>query len=448
VRIGHVIPGLLLAGLAIAAFIAYGWRSSIPVSEPRAPASFDDALVEKGAALAAIGNCNTCHTAQGGPAYAGGRALQTPFGIIHATNITPDPEHGIGRWSGEAFQRALREGVGRDGRHLYPAFPYDHYTSLTDEDIEALYAFIMTRDPVATDAPANDLRFPFNIRMLIAAWKAFYLRPSAIAAEPAQSAAWNRGAYLVQSAAHCGSCHTPRNLLGAEKKARHLAGGEAEGWHAPALDAASPSPLPWSTETLYQYLRHGRAERHAVPAGPMMEVVRNLATAPEQDVRAIATYIASFTAQDTPERTQRAEQSAARAAGDAAAFGTPSPSAPADAHAQVGRGIYTDACATCHGAGRLTSSGGTALHLALGSALYFPTPRNLMRIVLEGITPADGESGSWMPGFAGALTDDQIVTLVRYLRVDLAKAPEWPDVPAELAKVQREREQSAVMAPR
>jgi len=441
---------MILAFLLVAAFVAYAWRSAIAPIEPPSPAGFDSALVAKGAALATIANCNTCHTAEGGSSYAGGRALKTAYGTLYGTNITPDPQHGIGRWPPEAFARALREGVSRDGRHLYPAFPYTHYALMPEEDVQALYAFIMTRDPVAADVPENDLRFPFNIRMLVAAWKTLYFHPAAAAADPAQSAEWNRGAYLVQGPAHCGSCHTPRNFLGAEKTRKHLDGGDAEGWHAPAINSASPSPVPWSGDALYRYLRYGHVDRHAVPAGPMAEVVRNLSAAPEADVRAIAAYVASFAPEDTAERRERTKQILARAGNEetAQAAGAAAGPQPGDGNPppQAGHALYAATCASCHGGGRLTPSAGTALNLALGSALYFPTSKNLTRIILDGITPAEGERGAWMPGFAGALSDEQVVALVRYLRSGIAQAPPWRDVEGDLKQVQREREQKLAAA--
>jgi len=448
VRIDHVVLGFVVALLLVTAFVAYAWRPSIAPVEQPSPSSFDAALVAKGEALARIANCNTCHTAEDGQSYAGGRPLKTPYGTIYGTNITPDPDTGIGRWPEEAFTRALREGVSREGRHLYPAFPYDHYALMPDEDVRALYAFMMTRDPVRSDVPANDLRFPFNVRMLVSAWKALYFDPAAPATDPAQSAEWNRGAYLVEGPAHCGSCHTPRNMLGAEKKRKELAGGEAEGWHAPAINAASASALPWSAEALYQYLRYGYAAKHPIAAGPMAEVVRNLSAAPEPEVRAIAAYIASSTGEDTAERKQRADQILARVESDARARAA-EPAAPeaggAAPQGPAGRGIYAGACASCHDSGRLAGSSGTALHLTLSSSVHLPTPRNVIRIILDGISPPAGERGPMMPGFAGALTDEQLVALTRYLRSEFARGPPWRDVEDEMRKAQREREQRLVM---
>ncbi|MFL6566979.1 MAG: c-type cytochrome, partial [Burkholderiales bacterium] len=276
----------LLAVIAIlaAACTACGSDPLAPVAAP-ARASFDAALIAKGAQLAAIGNCRGCHSAEGGRSFAGGRPIDTPFGTFYGTNITPDPDTGIGQWSEQAFRRALREGLDREGHHLYPAFPYEYYTRLTDEDIHALYAYIATREAVRADNRPHELRAPFNIRALLGAWKALYFEPGVFRADPARDVQWNRGAYLVNGLGHCGACHTPRGFLGGEKKDQLFAGGIAEGWHGPALNAGSPAPVPWTAHQLFNYLRTGLDDLHAIAAGPMDPVVRNLARAPEEDVR-------------------------------------------------------------------------------------------------------------------------------------------------------------------
>lgn len=429
----HVVTGsLIVLALAGLAFVAYAWRSAIEPVEPPSRSSFDPAQVARGAQLALIGNCNVCHTAEGGAPYAGGRAQQTPFGTIHSTNITPDPATGIGRWSETAFRRAMREGVDRSGRHLYPAFPYDHYTRMTDEDIAAVYAFLMTRSTVSAEPPPNELVFPANIRMLIAGWKLLYLRPGVYQPDSSKDAAWNRGAYLVQGPGHCGACHTPRNLLGAEKRRQFLAGGVAEGWSAPPLNPASATPEPWTTEALQQYLRHGITERHAIAAGPMVPVVRNLAAVPEQEVSAMAAYLVTFTTRAVTAQQQRQELD--RAAVDAVSpVIPPAPGAgERDETWSKGRAIYVDVCGGCHDSGRDTHSSGSALQLELATAVHLPEPRNLIKIIREGITPAAGEPGRSMPGYAGALTDEQITALVHYLRADFTKAPQWRNVQDEV----------------
>jgi len=428
--------------IGLVPFAAAAALSTIEPVEPPARASFDAALVAAGAQLAAIGNCAGCHTAPAGKPYAGGLPLKTPFGTIYATNITPDAETGIGRWSEAAFRRAMREGVDRLGRNLYPVFPYDHMTKVNDEDVSAIYTFVMTREPVHAEIPPNEVLFPFNIRGLIGVWKCLFFERRRFEPDPAQSAEWNRGAYLVEGLGHCGACHTPRNFLGAERQTRLLAGGEAEDWHAPALNAASPAPVPWTAEQLYRYLRYGFDDVHDIAAGPMAAVTNALAAVAEQDLRAIAAYIASLDAEPTLARRQRADEALAfakRAQTSGSTAGT-RPVAAEDARsAQNGAAIYAGACAFCHDNGRMTASGG-ALHLALSTSVANPTPGNLLSIIVQGITPRDGERGRWMPAFAGSFTALQISDLVVYLRADFGKAPAWRNVEEEARKVMQEKE--------
>src|SRR5690348_13801045 len=250
------IVAALLIGAAIAAF-AIAWRPAIAAIEPPPPQSFDANLVKRGRELAAIGNCADCHTLRGAKDFAGGLPVPTPFGSVFSSNITPDPETGIGRWSEAAFRRAMRAGVDREGRHLYPTFPYDHFTNVSDEDDRALYAYLMTRQPVAAAVPANRLSFPFDRRPMIAGWKLLFLRSETYHPDPSKSAEWNRGAYLVEGLAHCGACHTPRNALGAERASASFSGGDVDNWRAYAINARSLSPVPWDADALFSYLRDG-----------------------------------------------------------------------------------------------------------------------------------------------------------------------------------------------
>jgi mono/diheme cytochrome c family protein len=197
--IGGVIAALVLGGAGTA--FAVVWRPAIAAVDPPAPNSFNADLVKRGRTLAAIGNCNDCHTVRGAKNFAGGLAVPTPFGTVFSSNITPDAETGIGRWSEDAFRRAMRFGVDREGRHLYPTFPYDHFTNVSDEDDSALYAYLMTREPVHLPPRASELSFPFNQRVLIAGWKLLYLRRNQYQPDPIKSAEWNRGAYLVEGLA-------------------------------------------------------------------------------------------------------------------------------------------------------------------------------------------------------------------------------------------------------
>ncbi len=290
--------------LAIAAglYAIVAWRGAIAPITPPAANSFDPALVKHGAELAAIGNCDVCHTAPGGRAFAGGRAVPTPFGTIYSTNITPDPGTGIGQWSQAAFHRAMRFGVRRDGAYLYPAFPYDHFTLVSDGDDNALYAYLMTRAPVRAPLVPDRLPFPLNIRLVMFGWNLLFLHPGPYRADAAHDQTWNRGAYLVDGLGHCGACHTPRNPLGAERADLKFSGGMVEGWTAYALDESSPAPVPWNAGALDHYLRDGYDASHGVARGPMAGVADDLRSVSDGDLRAIATYIAEQMDHVAPER--------------------------------------------------------------------------------------------------------------------------------------------------
>ena len=424
-----------------AGLFAYAWKPAIDPVEPPKRSSFDQALIEKGAVLASVGNCTACHTKPGEKSFAGGLAMPTPFGTIYSTNITPDPETGIGRWSQAAFTRAMREGVDREGNHLYPAFPYDHFTLVSDEDDAALYAYLMTRQSVNRRPPANELPFPLNVRTVLAGWKLLFLDKGAYQNVASESAEWNRGAYLVNGLGHCGACHTPRNLLGAEKKGSHLAGGEAEGWMAFALDAGSPAPVSWTHDSLFTYLRQGWHADHGVANGPMGEVTGNLGRLPDSDISAIATYIASLMGEPSPQRLAREQEIRAKLSADAGAILLPA-SASTDTPAGRGAVIYQAACATCHDGSRPLPFGGIDFHLS--SAMNAPDPQNVINTVLFGLPAASGRQSAIMPGFAATLRDDQVGDLLAYLRDAYAGKPAWTDTAARLADTRSGKYQVSV----
>ncbi|MGE0239214.1 MAG: cytochrome c [Parvibaculaceae bacterium] len=427
--LGLVAALLICVGIAFAAF---AWRPEIaPVDGAQ---TFDPALVRKGAELAAVGNCIACHTVPGSKAFAGGLALPTPFGTIHSTNITPDAETGIGAWPEAAFLRAMREGVDRQGWHLYPAFPYDHFTHVTDEDNRALYAYLMTREPVKETPPENDLVFPLEFRPLLAAWKLLFLAEGPFQPDPGQSEEWNRGAYLAEGLGHCGACHTPRNRLGAEDKDRHFAGGEAEGWIAYAIDESSPAPTPWDKAALAFFLRHGWHEQHGVSRGPMAEVTGNLAGLPESDIMAIATYVAAQMGRPEAQSPAAAEEPKAAVTAIAAHDGS---------EAQ-GAAVYDAACAMCHESGQPPPFGG--LDFRLSTAVNAPNPQNIINVTLFGLPPTDGEASAVMPGFAATLSDRQIADLLAYLRQRFSGKPAWQGV-AEMARKTRSGEYKVAVRP-
>jgi mono/diheme cytochrome c family protein len=386
-------------------------------------AEFDAALVSRGAKLAAIGDCAGCHTAVDGAPLAGGVPLSTPFGTIYGANITPDSETGIGDWSQTAFVGAMRHGVSRDGRHLYPAFPFDHFAHTTDDELYALYAYLMTRQPIRTRPPPNEVAFPLNFRGLLAVWDLLYLDANPYTADTKQDAQWNRGAYLVNSLGHCGSCHTPRDALGAEQRSVALQGSEIEGWYAPAIERHSPSPVPWTREQMGEYLRTGLAPDHAMAGGPMQGVVENLAEASDADIDAISLYVTSLMEFSPDEGRIGAQINAARVV----RLPTDSELGGQDAVLGLGASVYAGACAACHDRGRRLSSS-SALLLQLAVAAYEPNARSLIRIVREGIVPKGGAKGRWMPAFGRTLTDEQLFALATYLRKYAANGPAWADL--------------------
>jgi len=417
-----IMAALLIGGAATAFVIA--WRPALAAIDPPAPKSIDSALVKRGRELAAIGNCINCHTVRGGRNFAGGLAVPTPFGAVFSSNITPDAETGIGRWSEEAFRRAMRAGVDREGRHLYPTFPYDHFTHVSDQDDRALYAFLMTREPVHAPPRDNQLSFPFNQRLAVAGWKLLFLRRDAIKADASKSAEWNRGAYLVEGLAHCGSCHTPRNVLGAERSTAAFAGGDVDNWQAFAINAQSPSPVPWNADALYAYLRNGWHTDHGTARGPMAEVVSNLSSVSPSDVRAIATYMADISGAPPQDRKLKGEAALAQAKSVA----TTPPDSP-------GAAIYAAACAPCHDSGRPPPYGG--ISLALSSTISAPDPRNLANIVLSGVRPVEGERSPIMPAFADSMDDAQIAVLLNYLRSRFSEQPAWTGIEKIIGEARR-----------
>jgi len=420
----HIGWWLLLAVIVVLTGVAFAimWRPAL-APQNTIPA-FDNARIERGANLAHLGMCASCHTADLSRPFAGGKPMETPFGTVHSTNITPDRDTGIGAWSPDAFTRAMREGVSRDGHLLYPAFPYNHYVRMTQDDIDDLYAYFMTRPAIAAPARDNAMTFPFGFRPLVGFWNVLYLDDAPWRPDPRQSAEWNRGAYLADAVAHCAACHTPRTKLGGPDLKRQLDGGEAEDWYAPALNRHSPSPLPWTREALQAYLRTGMAEDHAVAGGPMQDVVMHLAQADAGDVAALAAWTHGHLSQ-APARTTPAQQDGP----------LPQPAAadPELPRMRLGYELYANSCARCHDVGRAPSSG-AALPLQKAIALYDPDPRSLIHIVDTGILPPDGEAGRWMPGFKTILTDEQAGALAAYLRKYGAGQPAWPELDEQVSK--------------
>ncbi len=413
-----------VGAVAVVAFLALAWRPAIAPVEPPQPQSFARDLVAKGEMLASAGNCASCHTVEGGQPFAGGFAIPTPFGTVFSTNITPDRETGIGRWSPAAFTRAMREGVSRDGKHLFPAFPYDHFTKLTDGDVEALYAYLMTVPAVSARPPANTVPFPLDIRAFQAGWKMLFFRPEPYRANVEKSAARNRGAYLAEGLAHCGACHTPRNVLGAESVGHPYNGAIIEGqWIAWPLDV-SVSPARWTRDDFVTYLKGGTTI-HGRAIGPMGPVVHSLEALPDSDIAAIADYFASL---NRPE-SARAEALTQQVLTRSRAIATD--------EREPGRQLYFAACASCHDDGGTTPLATRAV-LSLNTALWYDRPYNFVLTVLNGVGGPHDAPGALMPPFRDALTDAEIVAIAGYLRGVRLHLPNWPA--SEFNRVDRMRD--------
>jgi mono/diheme cytochrome c family protein len=403
------------------------WASGHPEIAPTAPPdarSFDRRLVSRGEALAGLGACAVCHTREGGEPYAGGLPLATPFGTLYTTNITPDAGTGIGAWTKEAFIRAMREGVDRRGNHLYPAFPYDHFTRVTTEDLEAIYAYLMSAvSPVSYRAPANEMGFPWNIRRGIAAWNLLFLDRGPLSPDPTKDAEWNRGAYLAEGLGHCGSCHSPRNALGAIKKDEAYGGAHVEGWTAPALNKNSPAPIPWTKTAMVNYLMDGWHQQHGIAAGAMTPVVNNLRDQKEDDVFAIATYILSLQSGPLKPEEQAAREQKAKAFADKAEWDTAAPPAPpTDPQLAEGARVFQARCTECH------RVGGKSVPLALATQVHLPDPSNLAQVIVQGIRPPQGALGRSMPAQGGNISDPEMVALIRFVRARFSTQEPWSDV--------------------
>ncbi len=356
----------------------------------------DADLIRRGRYLAIAGDCMSCHTRAGGKPFAGGLGLQTRFGTIYSSNITSDERYGIGSWTPNQFYRALHEGIGGDGRRLYPAMPYQHLTLLTPSDTDAILAFLRTIPPDPHRKPANRLPFPLNIRLSMLGWNALNFSPRTFEPDPDKSAAWNRGAYLVRGPGHCGACHTPKNLMGAEKSGEALHGGVIENWFAPDLTGNRRTGLgQWTADDIVEYLHTGR-NAHSGAVGEMAEVVTySTSLLTDTDLKAIATYLKSLPpSADTPSALPNA--AAMRAGGE----------------------IFSDVCTACHLA---KGKGQPRLFPPLqGSAVAQQRdPTGVIRLILGGGRTAPTlkrPTYQAMPSFAWKLDDQQIADVATYVR--------------------------------
>jgi mono/diheme cytochrome c family protein len=405
-RLGRVaLVGALVALLAlVVASGGVAWlnvRGEEPV-EPRAtgaPMSLDAAQVARGEYLVRAGDCGTCHTEPGGPPWAGGRAVETPFGNVYSSNLTPDAKTGLGAWSADQFWRALHNGRGGDGHLLYPAFPYPNFTRVTRSDADAMFAYLQSLPAVDRPNRRHTLRFPVDTQAALALWRALYFRPEPYREDASRSAEWNRGAYLVEGLGHCNACHSARNALGATSGPLDLQGGliPVQNWYAPSLASPHEAGVAgWPQGEAVRLLKAGVA-RQGFVMGPMSEVVgKSTQYLSDADAAAMVAYLRSLSAP---------------ASETAAALGerAPGPS---------GAKLYEDHCIGCHGkAGEGVPGAYPAL--AGSRAVTMRSTANLVHIVLEGGFPpstAGNPRPFGMPPFANVLHDADVAALLSFLR--------------------------------
>ncbi|MGV3571395.1 MAG: c-type cytochrome [Ramlibacter sp.] len=393
----------LLAVLALAAAAAVAWlnvRGEAPVGDAVPTGVPAAELVQRGAYLAKAGNCAACHTARGGAAFAGGKAIETPFGTVFASNITPDAQHGIGSWSPDHFWRAMHHGRSRDGRLLYPAFPYPDYTLVTREDADALYAFLRSQPAAGQANRPHELRFPYNSQLALAVWRALFFSPGEFEAQAGQSADWNRGAYLVRGLGHCQACHAPRNAFGATDDKLDLSGGlvPMQNWYAPSLASPAEAGVQgWTTQEVVRLLRDGRTAGGAA-MGPMAEVVSSSTRhLDEADLRAMATFLRELPRQHPP---------------------APEPAKAGVDVLALGARLYKAQCAECHGE-RGEGSGLAYPALAGHRSATMPSSTNLVKVILNGGFPATTEGNPrpyGMPPFGQSLSNAEIAALASFVR--------------------------------
>jgi mono/diheme cytochrome c family protein len=381
----------------------------------RAADSADAALVQRGAYIATAADCTACHTAPGAKPFAGGASLQTPFGAIMATNITPSKTYGIGNYTFAQFTAALRKGVRADGAHLYPAMPYTAYSLMPDDDVRAVYAYFMHGvAPVESASPTTKLPFPFNIRLSMAAWNFLFLGDKRFTPDAGKSAEWNRGAYLVRGLAHCDVCHSARDLLMGEKASRALGGTSTGTWFAPNVTSDINSGIGgWSEQELVDYLRSGRVANKAQAAGPMAEAIdASLRHLTDGDLRAIAVYLKAVPPLHDGGDTRPPFAWGAPADDLTPIRGVPWP---ADRNRMSGPQLYDGYCASCHGSEAQGAGNGALPSLFHNTAMGRTNTDNLVMVVLEGVHRQPDATGIRMPGFADALSDQQIATLAGHL---------------------------------
>jgi mono/diheme cytochrome c family protein len=379
----------------------YHGASPAGVPAPLAPAS----LVERGAYLVRAADCEACHTTQGGKSFAGGLGFNLPFGTLYSTNITPDKETGIGNYSDQDFLNAVHRGIRSDGARLYPAMPFASYTYMTDDDALAIKAYLFSLPPVHAPAPANTLTFPFNQRWAMGFWSAVFNRNSRFEPDTSKGPEWNRGAYLVEALAHCGECHTPRNLAFALDNRKKFAGAVTAGWRAFNISSDRATGVgAWRDDDLISYLSIGHAAGHGTASGPMGEAVdHSFSQMTPEDIRAMVAYLRTVPPTASPDLP--------------ATLAPPAPASHKDGGATAearGKMVFEGACVSCHGwTGESPISPFATLTGAW--AVNDPSAINVAQIVMAGTRRQAPEDAVSMPAFGNAYSDDEIAAVANYV---------------------------------
>jgi mono/diheme cytochrome c family protein len=395
--------------------IALGTAALVAGAAAAASAGLQDfAAIERGRYLVNAADCGSCHTVPGSDQpFSGGRPIETPFGVLVSPNITPDQKTGIGAWTDDEFDAAVRRGVRRGGDRLYPAMPFPYFTRMSREDVKDIRAYLATVPAVHKPVASNQLPFPLNIRTAMLAWDKLYFKPEEFHDQPGKPKEWNRGAYLVQGPGHCGACHTPKTFLGGDKTSAQLQGYTIQGWVAPDITSGGGPLATWSVDDVAQYLKTGH-NRFAAAAGLMGEVVElSTSKLTDADVKAIATYLKDITG-PKPAANNSADQSVMAAGG----------------------AIYQDLCSACH---KSDGSGVANLipNLSRAATVNTGDPTTVLRVILDGAqsVATDREpTGPAMPAFGWQLNDAQVAAVATYVRNHWGNAP-----PVSEAEVKRER---------
>ena len=395
--------GFMSKWLVIACWVAGGLLSLVPMASAQTTTDSDTELVRRGEYLARAGNCMGCHTTRGGEPYAGGRKLNTPFGQFVTPNITPDNETGIGRWNSEDFWQALHYGKSKDGRYLYPAFPYTEYTKVTRQDADAIFAYLRSLPPIVQTNPSHKISSPYDNQFLLYLWRTQYFKEGVYQPDKSKSDEWNRGNYLVQGLGHCTACHTSRNVLGASRDDK-LSGGKIMGtyWYAPSLISPLEAGVgEWSIEDIVKLLSTGM-NGHAVTSGPMATIVRqSLQYLSDYDIRSMAIYLKSLDEKrdNTPRKARKMPEYVRQ-------------------YVALGEKVYKEHCQNCHGE---SGQGVPGIYppLAGNRNVTMSSPLNTIRSVLYGGYPpvtAGNPRPYGMPPFQHFIRDPEIAHVVSYIR--------------------------------